>query len=71
MPVNSSRTPPPVTKNPDPYPSKTDWQRLRALRDEDILLTPEHPEADMKHVVRAVVRQGLVPVPSIDGNRLG
>ena len=43
--------------------SETDWRRVRAQRDEDILLTPEHPEADLKHVVRAIVRQGLVPVP--------
>jgi uncharacterized protein (DUF4415 family) len=25
--------------------------------------TAEHPEADLKHIVRGVVRQGLKPVP--------
>jgi uncharacterized protein (DUF4415 family) len=26
--------------------------------------TQEHPEADMKHVVRGIVRKGLKPAPS-------
>ena len=25
--------------------------------------TPEHPEADLRYIVRGVVRRGLVPVP--------
>jgi uncharacterized protein (DUF4415 family) len=33
------------------------------MRDGDIRLTPEHPEADVRHVVRAIVRRGLEPVP--------
>ena len=43
--------------------SKTDW---------DLLLDPsatgkptsEHPEADVKHIVRGIVRKGLLPAPS-------
>jgi uncharacterized protein (DUF4415 family) len=26
--------------------------------------SPEHPEADIKHIVRGVVRRGLQPLPS-------
>jgi uncharacterized protein (DUF4415 family) len=43
--------------------SETDLKRLRALRDEDIVLTDEHPELDPKHIVRAIVRVGLKPPP--------
>jgi uncharacterized protein (DUF4415 family) len=27
------------------------------------VITPEHPEADVRHIVRAIVRRGLEPVP--------
>jgi uncharacterized protein (DUF4415 family) len=43
--------------------SKTDWSRLRALKDRDILITEEHPELDLKHVVKGIVRRGLRPIP--------
>lgn len=33
------------------------------MKDKDIKLTPEHPEADVKHIVRGIVRRGLKPVP--------
>jgi uncharacterized protein (DUF4415 family) len=39
--------------------SRTNYRRLRALKDADIRLTPEHPEADVKHIVRGIVRDGL------------
>lgn len=42
--------------------SKTDWNRVRAMSDKDIARTPEHPEADVKHIVRGIVRNGLKPV---------
>lgn len=29
------------------------------MKDEDILLTPEHPEASVRHIMRGVVRNGL------------
>ena len=33
------------------------------MNDRDIALTPEHPEASTKHIVRGIVRRGLEPVP--------
>lgn len=33
------------------------------MKDKDIKLAPEHPEADVKHIVRGIVRRGLKPVP--------
>jgi uncharacterized protein (DUF4415 family) len=32
------------------------------MKDKDILLNVEHPEAELKHVVRGIVRKGLKPV---------
>lgn len=43
--------------------SKTDWARVRAQSDKDVKLTAEHPEADVRHIVRGIVRRGLKPVP--------
>ncbi len=44
-------------------PSKTDWARLKKAN-----LSPktsaEHPEADVRHVVRGIVRRGLQPLAS-------
>lgn len=42
--------------------SKTDWPSVRAMKDSDIKLLPEHPELDIKHVSQVTVRKGLVPV---------
>jgi uncharacterized protein (DUF4415 family) len=33
------------------------------MKDNDIKRTPEHPEADVRHIVRGIVRRGLKPVP--------
>jgi uncharacterized protein (DUF4415 family) len=33
------------------------------MKDKDIKLTAEHPEADPKHIVRGVARRGLKPIP--------
>lgn len=44
--------------------SKTDWARVRSLKDKDIKLSSEHPEAKVKHIVRGIVRRGLRPVPA-------
>ena len=41
--------------------SRTDWRFLYS--DEPGVPTAEHPEADVRYIVRAVVREGLVPVP--------
>jgi uncharacterized protein (DUF4415 family) len=43
--------------------SETDWAKFDALKDEEIFITPEHPEADVHHVVRGIVRRGLQQVP--------
>lgn len=43
--------------------SQTDWNRLRSLTDREIALTPEHPEAAERHIVRGIVRRGLRPMP--------
>jgi uncharacterized protein (DUF4415 family) len=42
--------------------SKTDWRRVKAMKDRDIKITPEHPELDVNHIVRVIVRKGLKPV---------
>ncbi len=41
--------------------SKTDWARLRSKQAG--APTKEHPEADVRHVVRGMVRRGLKPLP--------
>lgn len=41
--------------------SKTDWARVRAMKDKDIKRSSEHPEAHVKHIVRGIARQGLKP----------
>jgi uncharacterized protein (DUF4415 family) len=33
------------------------------MGDRDIVLSAEHPEATVKHVIRGIVRRGLKPVP--------
>jgi uncharacterized protein (DUF4415 family) len=43
--------------------SKTDWKALRSMKDQQIKLSNEHPELDLKHIARAIVRKGLKPVP--------
>jgi uncharacterized protein (DUF4415 family) len=43
--------------------SRTNFRRLRSMKDEDILLTPDHPEASVKHIMRGVVRSGLKVIP--------
>jgi uncharacterized protein (DUF4415 family) len=43
--------------------SKTDWPRVKALREKDIVLTAEHPAAEVKHIMRGIARRGLQPIP--------
>ncbi|MFT3906616.1 MAG: BrnA antitoxin family protein [Steroidobacteraceae bacterium] len=43
--------------------SKTNFRRLKTLKSEDVLLTEEHPEADLKHIVGGIVRRGLKVAP--------
>lgn len=42
--------------------SKTDWARLESKASP--ARTREHPEADIRHIIRGVVRRGLQPMPS-------
>lgn len=44
--------------------SSTDWKRVRATKDRDIKLSAEHPELDLGHIARVIVRKGLKPVAS-------
>jgi uncharacterized protein (DUF4415 family) len=43
--------------------SKTDWARLKSSSSSEAT-SEEHPEADIAHIVRGVVRRGLAPLPS-------
>ncbi len=42
--------------------SKTDWRRVKSMKDRDIKITPEHPELNVDHIARVIVRKGLKPV---------
>jgi len=42
--------------------SKTDWAKLKA--GPSGVATREHPEADVRHIVRGMVRRGLQPRPA-------
>jgi uncharacterized protein (DUF4415 family) len=42
--------------------SKTDWTRLESKKRKP-KVSEEHPEADVKHIVRGIVRRGLQPLP--------
>ncbi|MDQ5770425.1 BrnA antitoxin family protein [Thiothrix subterranea] len=42
--------------------SNTDWVRLASGTQGEP--TEEHPEAEVRHVVRGIVRQGLKPLPA-------
>jgi uncharacterized protein (DUF4415 family) len=33
------------------------------MADRDIVLSAEHPEVSVKHIVRGMVRRGLTPIP--------
>lgn len=43
--------------------SKTDWARLTSSAGDTTPMSG-HPEADVKHIVRGLVRKGLTPLPS-------
>lgn len=34
------------------------------MADKDVLLSPDHPEASLKHIVRGIARVGLKSAPS-------
>ena len=43
--------------------SKTDWARLESKQAASNV-SMEHPEAEVRHIVRGIVRRGLKPLPS-------
>jgi uncharacterized protein (DUF4415 family) len=43
--------------------SKTQWDRVKKMKDKDILLSAEHPEGDLNHIIKGIVRKGLKPTP--------
>lgn len=57
----SARQPNVKQKSTSPK-SKTDWARLKA-KGKSATPTTDHPEADINHIVRGVVRRGLKPLP--------
>ena len=44
-------------------PSRTDFARLKS-DSTSAAPTKEHPEAELRHIVRGLVRRGLQPLPS-------
>lgn len=42
--------------------SKTDWARLES-RNAKSKTTDDHPEADVRYIIRGIVRRGLQPLP--------
>jgi uncharacterized protein (DUF4415 family) len=53
----------PAVKRSSSLPqSKTDWARLKAKAPK-VSANAEHPEADLRHIMRGVVRRGLKPKP--------
>ena len=58
-----SAKPPSVKLKSISAKSKTDWVRLQAAQVQGNP-TEEHPETDVNHIMRGVVRRGLQPLPS-------
>ena len=42
--------------------SRTDWARLEA-KSATSNVSDDHPEAEVRHIVRGIVRRGLRPLP--------
>ncbi len=57
------RTPPKMKQTSSSAKSKTDWARLKSGNKSE-KLSAEHPEADISHIARGIVRRGLQPLPS-------
>lgn len=58
-----SEKPPSVKRSSTSLKSKTDWVRLLDVADK-ARPDAEHPQAEVAHVVRGIVRRGLKPVAS-------
>ena len=57
-----SERPPKMKKSSSSKTSKSDWRRVRAQTDQDVKLTTEHSEANVKRIVRGIARRGLKPI---------
>ena len=56
-----SATLPKMKQSSSSRTSGTNLKRVRGLKDKDIRLSAEHPEADVAHIVKGIVRRGLKP----------
>jgi uncharacterized protein (DUF4415 family) len=61
--LSRSEKPPNASRKSTSMKSKTDWARLKSGVGR-AKPTAEHPESDVKHIVRGLVRKGLTPLPS-------
>lgn len=61
--LSRSAKPPTVKRESTSVKSGTDWARLES-KAKPAQPSDEHPEADVRHIVRGVVRRGLQPLPS-------
>lgn len=61
--VSRSEKRPGVSKGSSSKVSRTDLERLRKATARP-KVTGEHPEADVKHIVRGILRRGLKPIPA-------
>ena len=43
--------------------SKTNFRQLRSLKGQNVKLNAAHPEIDLNHVVKGIVRHGLKVIP--------
>ena len=58
-----SAKPPVAKRSSTSVKSRTDWTRLLDASDKG-KPDAEHPQAEVAHVVRGIVRRGLKPMPS-------
>lgn len=48
-----------MKQHSSPRSSRTNNRRRRKLADKDTGVTPGHPEADLRHIVKGIARRGL------------
>jgi len=60
--LSRSEKPASASRKSTSMQSKTDWARLQSGAT-DAKPTHEHPQADVGHIVRGLVRKGLQPLP--------
>lgn len=61
--LSRSEKQPSASRKSTTMKSKTDWARLKSGPG-NVKPRPEHPETDVKHIVRGLVRKGLKPLPA-------